>query len=85
MEIQVRFAKSTGAVKPLNGICCAPYGIGCGSCGFYPVTRPNMPPTHQAFLPYFTDFLADVREFELTLPANTAALLTFAAPMAGED
>ncbi|MDD6485298.1 MAG: hypothetical protein PUF72_12180 [Clostridiales bacterium] len=35
---------------------------GYGSCGFYAVTRENMPQTHKDFVTYFTDFLEMVKE-----------------------
>ena len=35
---------------------------GYGSCGFYTLTRDNNPPEFAAFVPYFTDFLAMLKE-----------------------
>ncbi len=34
---------------------------GYGSCGFYTITRDNMPDSYYAFVPYFTDFLDMVK------------------------
>ena len=35
---------------------------GYGSCGFYAVTRENMNDFYKSFVPYFTDFLAVIKE-----------------------
>lgn len=35
---------------------------GYGSCGFYAVTRENLPQTHKDFVTYFTDFLYMVKK-----------------------
>ena len=37
---------------------------GYGGCGFYAVTRENMPQTHKDFVTYFTDFLKMAKENE---------------------
>lgn len=34
---------------------------GYGSCGFYGITRENIPEEHKGFVPYFTDFLEMVK------------------------
>ncbi len=40
---------------------------GYGSCGFYAVTRENIPEGHKTFVPYFTDFLKMIKEENLPL------------------
>lgn len=40
---------------------------GYGSCGFYAVTRENIPDSHKGFVTYFTDFLEMAKRTESPL------------------